>query len=151
MGAAALLCAGCGSVEDGYQWVVSSVGIDAESAQRAQARKTLDALVDAYQSRNIMGFMKWVSPDYPFAPALLESQLSRSFTQYFYIEIMYDLSSVVPSADEKTLSVNINFRRKLGLTRTGQLLSDDGSTNLLLQKRGNAYVLLQQHAPALFK
>lgn len=149
--AAALTGAGCGNVEDGYQWVVSSVGMDAESALRSQARKTLDALVSAYQTRDIMTFMKWVSDDYPETPALLDSQMSRSFSEYFYIELLYDLSSVVPSSNNDTLSVTVNFRRKLGDKYTGNLISQNGTAMVLLRKSGDRYVLLQQYSPPLFR
>ncbi len=149
--ATALLGGGCGSVEDGYQWVISSAGMDAESAMRADAQKTIDGLVSAYQDRSAMAFMSWVSDDYPGAPALLDSAIRRSFSHFFYIEINCTISSVVPSAGDGTLSVNLQYQRKLGDKDTGIINSDWGSTNVLLRKEGDVYKLLQQHSPVLFR
>ena len=148
--AGALLLGGCGSVEDGYQWVITSAGMDAESGLRAKARETLDALVSSYQDRSAMTFMNWVSDDYPGSSALLDSEIRRSFSNYFYIEINYTISSIVPSSNDDTLSVNIQYRRKLGNKNTGHIESDWGSTNVLLRKEGDVYKLLQQHSPELF-
>ena len=151
----AAICAialyGCESAKDGYGWVVSSVGLDAESAYTAAAKQTLDGLVSAYQDKSALAFMSWVSDDYPGAPEMLDSRIRDSFTRYFYIEITYTLTSVVPSDDGAQLSVNVQFSRKLGNKETGAVESENDSTNLILIKASDGtYKLLQMHRPILF-
>jgi len=119
------------------------------AALKQMFQDKLDAMVDAYNSRNAGAFMRQVSGDFAEDKDYLDSAVRNDFFKYSYININFIISSIIPDNKGK-YAVNISFNRMLEDRRTGKMKSDSGFTTLIFVKKGDRIKLLSQKSPRLF-
>ncbi|EKE02651.1 MAG: hypothetical protein ACD_20C00350G0029 [uncultured bacterium] len=116
---------------------------------REKVQKSLDELVNAYESRNLSAFMRQVSDNYTYDKSILEDKIRKDFFNYSYINIRYVINNLISDSQDK-ISVSINFVRTMENRRTSEIVSDKGITELIFRNEDGILKLYDQRKPYLF-
>jgi len=116
---------------------------------RQEALKTVNKLVSAYEQKNASRFMNFVSEDFTQDNSILSSSIRHDSLKYSYINIKVFVNSAVKSSDGR-IAVVLNYTRTLEDRIAGKIISDSGTTELILKKEGEVYKLYSMRKPYLF-
>lgn len=116
---------------------------------REKVQKSLDELVNAYESRNLSAFMQQVSDNYTYDKSILEDKIRKDFFNYSYINIRYSINNLISDSQDK-ISVSVNFVRTMENRRTSEIVSDKGTTELIFRNEDGILKLYDQRRPYLF-
>ena len=113
------------------------------------AIQTLNNLISAYENKTSSRFMNFVSEDFTLDSSILSSSIRQDYLKYSYINIKVFVNSAVKSSDGK-IAVIFNYTRTLEDRTAGKIVSDSGTTELILKKEGEVYKLYSMRKPYLF-
>jgi len=114
----------------------------------ALIRQAMDELVAAYRAEDPARFMALVSPDFAADPTVLDRAIRRDFTYFDQIDLRYTLNNVT-AAPGKVFAA-FTFSRKLTATRTGQTLSDTGSSEFIFTLGEKGPFVFSMKNPLIF-
>ena len=114
-----------------------------------QAGDAVEKLISAYSSKRVNSFMRLVCEDFLQDESILESSIRNDFSKYSYIDINYVVNNAIPDSKDK-IFVSITFNRKLEEKATGKLLSDNGTTEIILKNEQGKLKLYNMKKPYLF-
>lgn len=114
-----------------------------------QVRTTLDDMISAYESRNTISFMKYVSENYTNDSDILETGIRNAFYKYSFIRINYVINNVVPDSKGK-YSVSVNFIKQFEDRATGKIISGSGISELIFKKENEKLKLYSMRRQHLF-
>ncbi|MDD3012531.1 MAG: hypothetical protein PHC34_02370 [Candidatus Gastranaerophilales bacterium] len=119
------------------------------SNEYIQVKDTLDRMISAYESRNTISFMKYVSDDYTHDEDVLETGIRNSFYRYSFIRINYVINNVISDSNGK-YSVSINFTKQLEDRTKGKITSKSGTSELILKIENDSLKLYSMRRQHLF-
>jgi hypothetical protein len=114
----------------------------------ALIRQAMDELVAAYRAEDPARFMALISPEFAADPTVLDRAIRRDFTYFDQIDLRYTLNNVT-SAPGKVYAA-FTFSRKLTATRTGQTLSDTGSSEFVFTLGEKGPLVFSMKNPLIF-
>ncbi|ADI85425.1 hypothetical protein KIP69_12965 [Geobacter sulfurreducens] len=114
----------------------------------ALIRQALDELVAAYRAEDPTRFMALVSEDFAADPAVLDRAIRRDFTAFDNIDLSYTLNNV--TAANGKIYAGFTFSRKLTSTRSGQTLSDKGSSEFIFSLGEKGPLVFSMKNPLIF-
>jgi hypothetical protein len=116
---------------------------------QSQVRETLERMTDAYQAKNIKGFMAFVSDGYRGEAAVLDSAIRRDFSDATNIGIRYNLGNV--TFDGKDLvSATVSFTREHTAVSSGNQVVNSGESTMVFRMENGGLRLYSMGKPAMF-
>lgn len=119
------------------------------SSEYTKVRDVLDDMISAYESRNTISFMKFVSENYTNDADILETGIRNAFYKYSFIRINYVINNVVPDSKGK-YSVSVNFIKQLEDRTTGKIISRSGISELIFKTENGNLKLYSMRRQQLF-
>lgn len=95
-------------------------------------KETLDSMIDAYQSEDAAGFMKYVSDTFTGDEMNLDRAIRRDFNAFDGISLRYTLNNITAGTGGMVY-VSISFARSVISTRDGRPYTDKGITEFVFQ------------------
>lgn len=114
----------------------------------ALIRQAMDELIAAYRAEDPARFMVLISPDFAADPTVLDRAIRRDFTYFDQIDLRYTLNNV--TAAQGKVFAAFTFSRKLTATRTGQTLSDTGSSEFIFTLGEKGPLVFSMKNPLIF-
>lgn len=108
--------------------------------------RSLDALIDAYQARNSMGFSRHVSERYTGDEMILDSRVRDTFRRAHDIGIRYTVNNITSDGRGKVF-VAVTYTREHTDIGTTQRLVHTGQAALVFIREGGEYRLYSQPNP----
>lgn len=108
--------------------------------------QTLDALIDAYQSRNSMAFSRYVSEHYTGDDMILDSRVRDTSRRAHDIGIRYTVNNITSDSRGKVF-VAVTYTREHTDIGTTQRLVHTGQAALIFIREGGEYLLYSQPKP----
>ncbi|MBI2362472.1 MAG: hypothetical protein HYV15_03705, partial [Elusimicrobia bacterium] len=116
---------------------------------RAEVKASLDALVAAYQAEDPTKFMALVAEDFAGYSVVLDRAVRTDFTNFDGIQLSYTISNLA-SSDGGLVAVTIAYRRMLLSTRSGQMVSDSGTTQFVFRTGDASLKVFSMKNPLIF-
>ncbi len=114
--------------------------------EHQQVLQSLDALIDAYQSRNSMAFSRYVSERYTGDDMILDSRVRDSSRRAHDIGIRYTVNNITSDGRGKVF-VAVTYTREQTDIGTTQRLVHTGQATLIFIREGGEYLLYSQPNP----
>lgn len=111
-------------------------------------RQAMDELMAAYMAEDPARFMALVSEDFAADPAVLDRAIRRDFTAFDNIDLRYTLNNVTAASGK--IYAGFTFSRKLTSTRSGQTLSDKGSSEFIFSLGEKGPLVFSMKNPLIF-
>ncbi|MDY0212208.1 MAG: hypothetical protein RBR06_04325 [Desulfuromonadaceae bacterium] len=108
--------------------------------------QALDALIDAYENKNSIGFFRFVSDRYMGDDIILESRIRDTLRRSHDISIRYTVDNITSDKRGKS-SVAVTFTREYTEIKTTQRVVRTGQAILVFVRKGGEYRLLSQISP----
>ena len=99
---------------------------------RALIQEVLDAMVATYSDEDARRFMAFVSEDFTGDEATLDRALRKDFSAFDNIHLRFVMGTLA-SNDKGMISVSLNFNRQLISSKSGESLSDKGTTEFVFK------------------
>jgi hypothetical protein len=112
-------------------------------------REALDAMVEAYENRNVRLFMSFIGDDFYGDKDIFDRGLRSSSSQYHDVDIRYTLNSVVPDYVDKVFA-SVTFNRRYTLIGTGKTQTDGGTTAFVFRFEGGHLKVISMTRPLMF-
>ncbi|MBI5595832.1 MAG: hypothetical protein HY928_07055 [Elusimicrobia bacterium] len=116
---------------------------------RSEVKGALDALVAAYQAEDPTKFMALVAEDFAGDSVVLDRAVRTDFTNFDGIQLSYTISNLA-SSDGGLVAVTIAYRRMLISTRSGQVVSDSGTTQFVFRTGDSVPKVYSMKNPLIF-
>lgn len=111
--------------------------------------KTLNILTEAYMKKNFNQFMQYVDNDFIKGRALLINALNKDFTNFSNIKISFILTSLITDSTGKAY-IKISYNRSLTSNKRGEIINDNGQTDLVFTIKGTEAKLYDMKYPIIF-
>ncbi|WP_297211410.1 MULTISPECIES: hypothetical protein [Thermodesulfovibrio] len=98
-----------------------------------EVKQTLDSMIEAYKSRNVASFMKYVAEDYTGERTDLEWSVRKDFSNFNNIELRYSINNITIDSTGKFIQVTLNFNRTYVDIKTGKAVKDSGQSILIFK------------------
>jgi hypothetical protein len=116
---------------------------------QAVVRDAMDRLIDAYQRENPGQFMALVADDFTADKTILDRAIRKDFLTFDNIYLRYTLNNVSSDAVGRVFTV-LSFNRQVTSTRTGQTLTDRGTTQFTFKVGDRGLRLWDMKIPLIF-
>lgn len=111
-------------------------------------RQALDELMAAYMAEDPARFMALVSEDFAADPTILDRAIRRDFTAFDNIDLRQTLNNV--TAANGKIYAGFTFSRKLTSTRSGETLTDKGSSEFIFSLSEKGPLVSSMKNPLIF-
>lgn len=111
-------------------------------------RQALDELMAAYMAEDPARFMALVSEDFAADPTILDRAIRRDFTAFDNIDLRQTLNNV--TAANGKIYAGFTFSRKLTSTRSGETLTDKGSSEFIFSLGEKGPLVSSMKNPLIF-
>jgi len=116
---------------------------------RALIQDVLSAMVEAYRDEDPQRFMNFVSEDFIGDEATLDRAVRKDFSAFDNIHLRFIMGTLA-SNEKGMIFVNLNFNRQLISSRSGESLSDRGTTQFVFQSDENGPKVYAMKNPLIF-
>lgn len=111
-------------------------------------RKALDDLMAAYMAEDPARFMALISEDFAADPTVLDRAIRRDFTAFDNIDLRHTLNNV--TAANGKVYAGFTFSRKLTSTKSGETLTDKGSSEFIFSLGEKGPLVSSMKNPLIF-
>jgi len=111
--------------------------------------KSLDKLFEAYQEQDPYRFMRYVSPGFESDEVILDTAVRKDFNTFDHIQIQYLINTIVSGSGGR-IYVSLNYNRSVISTKSGEMMSDHGSTEFVFAMTNDIPKLVRVKNPLLF-
>lgn len=111
-------------------------------------RQALDELMAAYMAEDPARFMALVSEDFAADPTILDRAIRRDFTAFDNIDLRHTINNV--TAANGKIYAGFTFSRRLTSTRSGQTLTDKGSSEFIFSLGEKGPLVSSMKNPLIF-
>ncbi len=112
-------------------------------------RETLDALIDAYETKNLHLFLSLFSDNFYGDKTILDTSMRLARNRYLNVDIRYTLNSVVPDYSDKIFA-SVTFNRTYTIVKTGKTVTDMGATTFVFEFDNGNLKVLSMARPLMF-
>ena len=109
----------------------------------------LDAMIEAYESKNASVFMSYVSEDFAGGDNALEYAIQKDFSAFYNVDLSYNMGTLTLDKNG-IIFVSLNYTRFLVSSRNGMSYTDKGTTEFAFRLAGNNPVLYSMKNPLIF-
>lgn len=113
-------------------------------------RGVIDSMIEAYRSRSVANFMKYVAEDYTGEKTDLEWSVRKDFSNFNNIDIRYSTNNITIDSTGKFIQVALNFTRTYVDIKTGKPSKDSGQSILIFKLVDNSPKLHSMREQKLF-
>lgn len=114
----------------------------------ALIRQALDGLMAAYMAEDPARFMALVAEDFAGDPTVLDRAIRKDFSLFDNIDLRHTLNNV--TAANGKIYAGFTFSRKLTSTRSGQTLTDKGSSEFIFSLGEKGPLVSSMKNPLIF-
>jgi len=114
----------------------------------ALIRQAMDELIAAYRAEDPARFMALVSEEFAADPTVLDRAIRKDFTLFDNIDLRYTLNNVTAASGK--VYAGFTFSRKLTSTRSGQTLTDKGSSEFIFSLGEKGPLVSSMKNPLIF-
>lgn len=115
----------------------------------ADVRQALDAMIGAYMAEDGNRFMAYVHPDFAGDAMLLDTAVRRDFSLFDNIDLRYTLSGLAVGG-KGSVHVSIAFNRRVNSSRSGEPLTDSGTTEFVFRLGTDGAQVFSMKNPLIF-
>lgn len=116
---------------------------------RPVINSALQAMIEAYQARDVAGFMSYVSDDFTGDNTELDRAIRRDFSIFSDIDIRVVLYTVTADSNGK-IYASLSYNRRLVSMRTGETFTDRGMAELIFRTGADHPMLYSMRNPIIF-
>ncbi|GEM_PF-1793750 len=117
---------------------------------RNKIKETLDALINAYTSKNLGVFMSLIAEDFTMDKSIFEDKIRRDFRLYHNIAIRYSINNITFNDSKKMAYVSLNFTIRYDKIRTNKSFKKDSTTELIFKDVDGQFKLYIMKKPFMF-
>lgn len=131
------------NIDETYKEIVIS-----EENITSKIKEVLDDMFKAYSEENLSKFMSYVSDDFAGDKDFLELAVKKDFNSLNNIKMYYSINSIASGL--KGVAVSITYNRSFLSSKSGQITSDNGITEMVFKLNENKPLLYSMKKPLLF-
>jgi hypothetical protein len=96
-------------------------------------RDALDVMVNAYNSKNISGFMDQVSENYTGEKRILDSKIRAGFSRIHDLDLRYSINNITQESEGRFVYVAVNYTKSYTDIKTTKRLTKTGTSELIFE------------------